>query len=49
MSGVGSEVIDGIDYHYIVLSGSDKDSDSNGVPEEGDKVALLGNRSDTSR
>ena len=49
VSGVGSEVIDGIDYHYIVLSGSDKDSDSNGVPEEGDKVALLGNRSDTSR
>ena len=49
VSGKGSEVIDGIDYHYIVLSGSDKDSDSNGVPEEGDKVALLGNRSDTSR
>lgn len=45
----GTEKLSGIDYHYIILSDSDKDSDSNGVPTEGDKVALLGNRSDTSR
>lgn len=47
--GVGSEDLDGIKYHYILVSDSDKDVDSNGIPEEGDKVALLGNRSDTSR
>lgn len=45
----GTEELDGIDYHYIILSDSDKDADSNGVPTEGDKVALLGNRTDTSR
>ena len=45
----GTEELGGIKYHYIILSDSDKDSDSNGVPTEGDKVALLGNRSDTSR
>ena len=45
----GTEELDGIDYHYIILSDADKDADSNGVPTEGDKVALLGNRTDTSR
>ena len=45
----GTEKLSGIDYHYIILSDSDKDGDSNGVPTEGDKVALLGNRNDTSR
>jgi hypothetical protein len=45
----GTEELDGIDYHYIILSDADKDTDSNGVPTEGDKVALLGNRTDTSR
>lgn len=45
----GTEKLSGIDYHYIILSDSDKDGNSNGVPTEGDKVALLGNRNDTSR
>jgi hypothetical protein len=45
----GTEELDGIKYHYIILSDSDKDTDSNDVPTDGDKVALLGNRSDTSR
>ena len=47
--GKGSEEVDGVKYHYIILSDSDKDIDCNGVPEDGDKVALLGNRTDTSR
>ena len=47
--GTGTEELDGIKYHYIILSDSDKDADSNGVPTDGDKVALLGNRTDTSR
>ena len=47
--GTGTEELDGIKYHYIILSDSDKDTDSNGVPTDGDKVALLGNRTDTSR
>jgi hypothetical protein len=45
----GTEKLSGIDYHYIILSDSDKDGNSNGVPTEGDKVALLGNKNDTSR
>jgi hypothetical protein len=45
----GTEKLSGIDYHYIILSDSDKDGNSNGVPTDGDKVALLGNRTDTSR
>lgn len=47
--GKGVEELNGIKYHYILLSDSDKDNDSNGVPMYNDKVALLGNRSDTSR
>jgi len=41
--------IDGEDYHYIVLSNTDKDSDTTSVPEAGDKIAQLGNRTNTSR
>ncbi len=47
--GKGVEELNGIKYHYILLSDSDKDTDSNGVPMYNDKVALLGNRNDTSR
>jgi hypothetical protein len=47
--GVGSELLDGDEYHYIILSATDKDSLSNAVPEAEDKVALLGNRSNTDR
>ena len=41
--------IDGEDYHYIVLSNTDKDSDTTSIPEAGDKIAQLGNRTNTSR
>ena len=41
--------IDGDDYHYIVMSGTDKDSDSTGIPEAGDKIAQLGSRSSADR
>ena len=47
--GTGIEDIDGTPYHYIVLSNSQCDSNSNDLPREGDNVALLGHRSDTSR
>ena len=36
-------------YHYVDLTTTDKDSDSNGVPETGDSIAVLGNRTDTDR
>ena len=45
----GTEELGGIQYHYITLSDTDKDADSNGVPMYDDKIALLGNRSDSSR
>ena len=47
--GKGTEELGGIQYHYIILSEDDKDADSNGVPMYDDKIALLGNRSDSSR
>ena len=49
MIGKGTEELGGIQYHYIILSEDDKDADSNGVPMYDDKIALLGNRSDSSR
>lgn len=45
----GSEERNGIKYHYIVLSDVDKDIYSNAAPTKGDKVALLGNKTDESR
>ena len=44
----GTETIDGQDYHYILLSGTDCAEDS-GIPQEGDKVVTLGNRNTTDR
>lgn len=41
--------VDGEEYHYIIVDWTDKDSDSNGVPQEGDKIAQLGNRNNTAR
>ena len=36
-------------YWYIDLSNIDKDTNTNGIPEIGDEVVILGNRSDTTR
>jgi hypothetical protein len=47
--GVGIEDIDGTPYHFIVLSNTECDPNSNDLPREGDNVALLGNRSDSTR
>ena len=47
--GVGIEDIDGTPYHFIVLSNTECDPNSNDLPKEGDNVALLGNKSDTTR
>jgi hypothetical protein len=47
--GVGIEDIDGTPYHFIVLSNTECDPNSNDLPKEGDNVALLGNRNDSSR
>lgn len=41
--------VDGVQYHWIVLSDTDKDKYSNSVPKQGDKLVQLGNRSDTQR
>ncbi|MBQ8463013.1 MAG: hypothetical protein IJ544_02730, partial [Prevotella sp.] len=51
VAAVSSGVVqkDGEDYHYIVMSGTDKDSDSTGIPEAGDKIAQLGSRSSADR
>lgn len=45
----GSYELDGEHYHYIDISKTDKDNNSNGVPEAGDEVAQLGNRNLTDR
>lgn len=37
------------DYNYIDISSTDKDSYSNGVPEVGDNIVQLGNRTDNTR
>lgn len=46
-----SLTVDGVtdDYHYIILSDTDKDTNSNGVPAKGDEIVMLGNKSDTER
>ena len=44
----GRETIDGIDYHYVLLSGTDC-AESSGIPQQGDKIVTLGNRNTTSR
>lgn len=44
----GRETINGIDYHYIILSGTDCAEDS-GEPQEGDRVVALGNRTVADR
>lgn len=49
VTGIGTTTINGVNYHYIDVSRIDKDSKSNGVPQVGDEVAQLGNRTDTSR
>lgn len=43
--------IDGqnVDCHWIILSNTDKDSQSNSVPESGDNIVMLGNRTDATR
>lgn len=35
--------------HYIIIDWSDKDPNTNGVPEVGDEIVMLGNRTDTLR
>ena len=44
----GRETIDGTDYHYVLLSGSDCEENS-GIPKEGDKIVTLGNRNTSDR
>lgn len=44
----GKENINGIDYHYIILSGTDC-AENSGEPKEGDRVVALGNRKDNTR
>lgn len=43
--------IDGqtVDCHWIILSDTDKESHSNSIPEAGDEIVMLGNRTDTTR
>lgn len=45
----GTTTVADIPYHYIKLTAADKDSKSNGVPQAGDEIVLLGNRNDASR
>ena len=49
-SGVVTKTIEGQDYecHYLDISATDYDQGSD-IPEAGDKIALLGNRTDTQR
>ena len=44
----GSEVLNGVDYHYVVLSGTDCDENSS-IPEAGDMIVTLGNKTNTDR
>lgn len=46
---VGSETVDGTLYNYIILSDSDKDTDSISNPTAGDNIVQLGNKTDKSR
>lgn len=45
----GTTTVDSNSYHYIKLTAADKDSKSNGVPQAGDEIVLLGSRTDKSR
>lgn len=45
----GTTTVDNVSYHYIKLHYSDRDPKSNGVPQAGDEIVLLGNRNDASR
>lgn len=45
----GTTTVDNVSYHYIKLHYADRDPKSNGVPESGDEIVLLGNRNDASR
>lgn len=40
---VGSETIEYETYNYVVLSSSEKDSNSNATPSKGDNIVVLGN------
>lgn len=44
----GRETIDGVDYHYVLLSGTDC-AESSGIPQQGDKIVALGNRNTSNR
>ena len=44
----GRETIDGVDYHYIQLSGTDC-AENSGEPKAGDMIAQLGNRNTKDR
>lgn len=50
-SGYETTTIDGTEYecNYIIVNNSDKDNNSNGIPEVGDEIVQLGNRNNTSR
>jgi hypothetical protein len=50
-SGYETTTIDRTEYecNYIIVNNSDKDSNSNGIPEVGDEIVQLGNRNNTSR
>ena len=45
----GTTTVDNVSYHYVKLHYSDRDPKSNGVPQAGDEIVLLGNRNDASR
>lgn len=45
----GTTTVDNVSYHYVKLHYADKDPKSNGVPQPGDEIVLLGNRNDASR
>lgn len=46
-----NQTIDGqsVPCHSITLDWTDKDTSTNGVPEAGDEIVMLGNRTDTTR
>lgn len=47
--GTGTTEIDGEQYNYIELSKTDYDNISNDVPEVGDEIVQLGNKTDKTR
>ena len=50
-SAVEQTEIDGqtVDCHWVILSDTDKDTYSISVPEKGDEIVMLGNRTDSTR